>query len=200
MAEAITGMAGQVAAVTTSNQITKKALQHVRAHVIEIPTEKRIDPSTKNDPNPETRNTEDPFGELEHRGLIIVPPFDPLTLAMLHEQSTELGQCIEAMAINIEGFGHRFIPRVKLDDPENQVDDKTRSEVLKERARLTNFFEYVNNDTSFTEFRKRLRKDMESGGNGYFEVIRNAAGRPQSFAHIPGWQMRSEQGYPLCMV
>lgn len=177
-------------AATAGEAATKKALRGIRARVVEVPIEKRIDPSTKNSPNPETRVSEDPFRELEHRGLIIVPPFDPLTLAMLPENSTELGQCIEAMAVNIEGFGHRFIPRVKLDDRDVEVDDKTRQTVAKERCDLINFFEHATQDLSFTEFRKRIRRDLESTGNAYFEVIRNAAGRLQSFVHIPGWQMR----------
>lgn len=182
--------------VISSDQVSQKALRQVRARVIEIPVEKRIDPSTKSDPNPETKTGEDPFYELEHHGRIIVPPFDPLTLAMLEEQSSELGQCIEAMAVNIEGFGHRFTPRVKLDDPDVEVDEKTRKSVKSERVRLINFFENCTSNISFTEFRKRLRHDLESGGNGYFEVVRNAAGRLQSFVHIPAWQMRLSRQDP----
>lgn len=184
------------AATSASDGVNKKVLGKLRARVIEIPVEKHIDPSTKNDPQPETKVGEDPFHELEHRGLIIVPPFDPLTLAMLREHSTELGQCIEAMSVNIEGFGHRFIPRVKLDDPDIEVDDATRKAVKRERVKLINFFEHCNPDISFTEFRKRMRQDLESGGNAYFEVVRNAAGRLQSFIHIPAWQMRLSRQDP----
>lgn len=175
---------------TASDAVSRSALGRVRARVIEIPVNKKIDPSTKNDPRPETKTGEDPFHELEHRGLIIVPPFDPLTLAMLPEQSTELNQCIEAMAVNIEGFGHRFTPRVRVDDPDVDVPAKTMKDVKREKVKLINFFEHVTPDTSFTEFRKRMRTDMESVGWATFEVVRNAAGRLQSFHHIPAWQMR----------
>lgn len=171
---------------------TKKALRGLKARVIEVPVQKQIDPSTKNAPSPPTANSEDPFGELEHRGLIIVPPFDPLTLAMLPENSSELGQCIEAMAVNIEGFGYRFVSRIKTGDHEAMEDigDDVKKAVKSERCKLVNFFEHATQEISFTEFRKRLRKDMESGGNAYFEVVRNAAGRLQSLVHIPAWQMR----------
>lgn len=189
--------------VAAGEAATKKALRGIRARVIEVPVEKKIDPSTKGSPRPETKVSEDPFHELEHRGLILIPPFDPLTLAMLPENSTELGQCIEAMAVNIEGFGHRFIPRIKSDDPEvaAQMDEATKNAIRDERCKLINFFQHCTQDISFTEFRKRLRKDLESGGNGYFEVVRNAAGRLQSLIHIPGWQMRlSKQDVDPVMV
>lgn len=186
----VSAMADKVA--TLGEASTKKALRNIKARVIEVPVGKRIDPATKNTPNPETKTSEDPFHELEHRGLILVPPFDPLTLAMLPENSTELNQCIDAMAINIEGFGHRFTPRIRIDDPEikDEIGDDVKKAIRAERCKLINFFEHVSQDISFTEFRKRMRKDMESGGNAYFEVVRNAAGRIQSFVHVPAWQMR----------
>lgn len=189
--------AAQAKSVTnTSDGVSRRALGQVRARVIEIPINKKLDPSSKNSPNPETKVGEDPFNELEHRGLIIVPPFDPLTLAMLKEQSTELGPCIEAMKVNIAGLGHRFIPRIRLDDPDVDIPDEIKKAARKERVRLINFFEHCNPDTSFTEFRKRLRDDLESTGNAYFEVVRNVAGRLQSFVHIPSWQMRLSRQDP----
>lgn len=130
----------------------------------------------------------DPFSTLGNRGDIIEPPFDVLTLAMLNEHSSELGQCIEAMETNIDGFGHRLVSRVRLDDA--NIDDAIKTATQKERVILENFFAYAAMEDSFTAFRRKLRKDIEQTGNAYFEVIRSAAGRIQGFTHIPSYQMR----------
>ena len=88
---------------------------------------------------------EDPFKSLAANGQIIEPPFDMLTLALLPEHNSELGQCVEAMETNIEGFGHRLIPRIK----ELSKAPKPMLEgVKKERVGLVNFFSYASLDDS----------------------------------------------------
>jgi len=173
----------------TSSSVNQQALGGIRARVVGIV--KRVDDGQA--PSGTQTLPEDPFRTLAAEGKIIEPPFDMLTLAMLPEHSSELGQCIEAMQINIEGFGHRQRSRVRLEAPkgaEEKVAPETiRQEVLKERTYLVNFFEYATEE-SFVEFRKRLRKDEETTGNAYFEVIRGANGNIQAFKHIPSYQMR----------
>ena len=90
----------------------KKVLKRVGATIIDISkgladAENR-DGATKALPG-------DPFERLMGKGEIIEPPFDMLTLATLPEHNTEMGQCIEAMEVNIESFGHRFVPRIKAE-------------------------------------------------------------------------------------
>lgn len=121
-------------------------------------------------------------------GRLIAPPFDKLVLAMLPEQSTELGQVIDAMVTNIDGFGHRLESRIREADPELPKD--MRAKVMEERARLTNFFNTCCQDHSFNELRKRTRKDIESTGEGYWEVIRvPSTGEIVEFNHIPSYQV-----------
>lgn len=131
---------------------------------------------------------EDPFQAMTLEGRLIEPPFDTLTLAMLKEHSTELGQCIEAMVVNCESFGYRFVPRVKLDEP--GVPEELTAAVRRERVFLENFFAYANLKDSFTKLRRKKREDLETTGNAYWEVIRNAAGQIQGFNHLPSYQMR----------
>lgn len=133
---------------------------------------------------------EDPFHDLMTQGMVIEAPFDMLTLSMLPEHNSELNQVIEAMETNIEGFGHTFRPRVRLDDPEVEIPPELKKELRKERIRLDNFFNYASMRDSFTRLRRKTRRDIETTGNGYWEVIRNAAGRIQGFEHIPSYQMR----------
>jgi len=184
----------------------RKALRKIRARVIEVNTEKAgTSPSgltgATAKPGKSEAPPEEPFHTLARKGLVIEPPFDMLTLAMLVEHNSELGQCVEAMETNIDGTGFRFISRLKLDDiprdklpseggdapPDAPNPEMTRA--LREKTRLTNFFTY-STEESFTKFRRKLRRDLETTGNGYFEVLRNEKGDVQGFTHIPSYQMR----------
>lgn len=129
---------------------------------------------------------DDPFGALIGEGKIIEPPFDPLVLAMLPEQNTEMGPCVEAMVRNIDGYGHRFIPRVEAVDKGDQL----AKQIEGERVTLENFFAYASLDDSFVALRSKVRQDIETTGNGYLEVIRGENGKIQSLIHLPSYQMR----------
>ncbi len=129
------------------------------------------------------QSVEDPFSTLTAEGNIIEPPFDLLVLAMLPENNTELGQCLDAMEVNIEAFGYRFVPRYKGED------DKLLKKIKEEKVKLINFFAYCTSE-SYTDYRRKLRKDLEATGNCFSEVIRDKNGNIQSFSHIPSYQMR----------
>jgi PBSX family phage portal protein len=165
-----------------SNNSNKKALRNVKVKI--IGTRKAVDQAQGTKTLPE-----DPFKALVTDGHIIEPPFDLLSLSMLPESSSELNQCVESMQVNIEGFGHRQNCRIKLDDNEEKIPESIKKEVKKEKTFLINFFEYATEE-SYVGFRKKLRKDIETTGNGYYEVIRSMTGKIQSFKHIPSYQMR----------
>lgn len=131
----------------------------------------------------------DPFVQLTQEGRLVEPPLDMLTLAMLTENSTEIGPAIEAMAVNVESFGWKLDPRVPLDE-------NTSPEILeilsKESATAENFF-----DTAFVEggpleeLREYLRKDIEATGNFYVEFVEiPGTGEIDGFNHLPAWTMR----------
>jgi len=132
-------------------------------------------------------STTDDLGAMVAKGEIVEPPFDLLVLSMLNEHSTELNQCIEAMEINIDGFGHRFIPRVDMD---KNPPDGLKNEVNQERIRLENFFAYASIEDSFTMTRRKIRKDLELNGNGCMEVVRGLDGKIQGLNHVPSYQVR----------
>jgi PBSX family phage portal protein len=188
----------------TSNAVNKSSLRNVRARVIELPV-KKANGSEKETPKPSNVLPEEPFASLMEQGRVIEPPFDMLTLSMLVENSSELNQCIEAMEVNIEGYGHRFVSRLRTSvvDKSDDVDgskpgDKQPPEVVaakEEYARCANFFQYCTDD-SFVAFRRKLRRDLEMTGNAYFEVLRageaNEAAPAEicAFTHMPSYQMR----------
>lgn len=131
----------------------------------------------------------DPFVRLEHAGKILRPPFDPLLLAILPENSTEVGPAIDAMAVNCEAFGWRLEPRIP-------VSESTSIEVLeilaRERVVAENFFESACQDeNSFDDLRDKLRRDFESGGMFYVEFLETpGTGELDGLNHLPAWTMR----------
>jgi len=132
---------------------------------------------------------EDPdLSGLINQGRIIVPPFDPLIMAMLPENSTILEQCVSSMEVNIDGFGHRFVRRVPVEMPNIPPDVKTN--VAAEQVWLQNLFAHFCGDLSFVGWRRRIRRDLEITGNAYTEVVKNGAGKIDQLVHIPSYQMR----------
>lgn len=121
-------------------------------------------------------------------GQLVVPPYDLQTLALLSEQSSVLGPLIEAMETNVDGFGHRLTCHVNLDD--DKIDDALKRQCEIERRQLDNFFLYVSPDESFTSLRRRTRRDLESTGNAYWEVIRNRRAEIVALKHLPAHMMR----------
>jgi len=175
-------------AAAASNRANQNGLREARlsALVSVQDVEKRFDNGAE--PGQTQTIPEDPFSSMAAEGEVVQPPFDMLTLAMLPEHSSELNQCVEAMEINIEGFGHRQKSRVDTSEM-SEAPKALLNEVHKESVFLTNFFEYATEE-SFVYFRRKLRKDLETTGNAYYEVIRDAKGAIQSFKHIPSYQMR----------
>jgi len=167
----------------SANVANKRSLGKVHARVIKVE-------KADGKPGESQALPDDPFSALTDTGKVIEPPFDTLALAMLPENNTEMEPCIAAMEINIEGFGHRFVPRVKTMLPGGKKPPVAlANKVGNEKIRLENFFAYCTKE-SFVSFRRKLRRDLESTGCGYFEVIRDNVGRIQSFVHLPSYQMR----------
>lgn len=72
---------------------------------------------------------------------------------------------------------------------QTRIDDMTIAMRL-EKAKLEAFFRFCCLDESFISLRMKSRQDKEVMGNGYWEVLRNAAGEPAQFTYIPGFTVR----------
>lgn len=148
----------------------------------------------------------------------ILPPYDPRQLSAMFERSTALRPNIDVYKTNIEGFGHRFEPTVKLDAED--IDAQIRSALMQEKladndhtpdvpdtevaaAKLTletqmqfekmrveQFFSYAGGDISFVELRERTRLDLEVTGNAYWEVLRNNLGEVSQIVLLPSVSVR----------
>jgi PBSX family phage portal protein len=97
---------------------------------------------------------------------IIQPPYNLRQLDRLSLDSNSLHPCIEAMVTNVDGTGYEF--KADDEDPEDAHDD-SRIYALKE------FFDQPWPTMSFGTMRKNYRRQLERTGNGFFEVLRNAA-------------------------
>ena len=129
--------------------------------------------------------TEDPFKGLYGDG-ILEPPYDLDFLARLPEDSNILSQCIEAMETNIDGIGFTLEPR----DGAKDNDGAVRKEAEDERRKLLHFFEFCNQDIPYSQLRRRVRRDLETLGNGYWEILRDGKGDIVWIEHIEGYTMR----------
>ncbi len=85
-----------------------------------------------NDPIPEatSRDDHDARHDIFNQAGAIPPPFEPEVLALVFEDSNSLRQNVDAYAVNIDGFGHRFEPAIEL-DKEDAI-EKVRDAMLME--------------------------------------------------------------------
>jgi len=126
---------------------------------------------------------EDEFSSLyytagQQNNLFLQPPFEPNVLLSLVQTNNVLNQCIEAMEVNIDSTGHEFVPV-----EEGKDIDKAEEKIAQ------SFFDEPYPNISMTEIRRKLRRQMESIGYGFIEVLRNVAGdvvgmRSVETAHI----------------
>lgn len=113
---------------------------------------------------------------------VIRPPYNPNILKILPEENNILAQCIEAYVENIENTGHTFVYVGE------EGGDQSK-EALNELMRLKDFVEAPNELYTLTELRKRVRRDRETYGYAFIEVVRNLAGEVDKVYHIPAHTM-----------
>ena len=121
----------------------------------------------------------DPFQQFYSKHQILAPPYTFAKLMRIYEESDILQTCVESMVNNVDGFGYEFI--FQGDD----IKDKEKPEAQARKESLSDFFAYINDTQSFTAVRKLMRTDLETLGNGGFEIVRNRMNKPQMFFHVP---------------
>lgn len=97
--------------------------------------------------------------------MVIRPPYDRTRLLRFRQENNTLGQCIAAMEVNVDGTGYEIERR----DEEPMTDeDKNRVQGIKD------FFDEPWPGMSMTTLRRKARRDLESVGDAYLEVLTNA--------------------------
>jgi PBSX family phage portal protein len=138
------------------------------------------------DPRGSQQMTYDPFAIQYEKNVAIKPPYDPTTWALMLERNTRLRSCVDVMARNTVGLGWDIVP------VEDFKEDDTAGKIAfeAERARISKLFMDPNDELPFTETAYLAGIDEYSTGNGYLELVRNAAGEPVGIWHIPSHTMR----------
>lgn len=176
----------------SSGKKTTEGLKPVLKCVVIGGRDKAIKKDMADGRDPSAALPEDPFTHSYDTDRLIVPPFSMLTLSTMPEVNTELGPSLDAMQVNIEKMGHRILPRPG-------VIPKTTGEIPENVKReidvAINFFDNAVLDEevgSLSELRSRMRRDLETTGNAFIEVIpsSNDPLKPAGFEHIPAWMVR----------
>lgn len=102
---------------------------------------------------------------------ILEPQFKPGNLFAVASHNNTLLQCVEAMEVNIDGTGHTI--QLQPGENEEEATDGKKKKLDPEREALEQFFAEPFPGRSMIELRRELRRDIETTGNGYLEVIRN---------------------------
>jgi len=140
---------------------------------------------SEGDSPPDKSKSQKPWERYKGEHTLIDPPYDYSDLLTVIERSNVLGACIATMEVNVDGFGH-FFERLKGVDPEDLDYEKAETELND----LNDFFNNVNYDMSFREIRKRTRRDLESFGNAYWEIIRDGKGAVAEINHVPAQSIK----------
>lgn len=105
--------------------------------------------------------------DIEARGQIVSPTYDPILLALLTQHNNTLLQCLQAMSVNIDGTGYE----IERADGEPLTDDDKKKVLM-----IKQFFDEPYPGESLITQRRAMRHDIESVGWGCLEVIRNEGG------------------------
>lgn len=124
-----------------------------------------VDPTSKSQSSDEI--TDDTLITLGLNGRIISPPLSQEQLVLLQENSSELGQIIDAMITGVAGFGGR----VHLREMKDSAKEVHASLIAEEQEYLETFFKFPNPEGSFKKLIKESLEDYESTGNMYWELI-----------------------------
>lgn len=145
-------------------------------------------------------------------------PYPPEPLVRLYERSSALRPCVEAMTVNVHGFGVQIKPKIDLtaadvnrqvsdillsrriqngeEDPPDPTDAEVEEELRRiergarvEKLRLEAFLKNCAKE-GLVALRMKVSTDYEVTGNGYVEVVRDAAGRIARLNYCPSVNMR----------
>ena len=101
------------------------------------------------------------------RDKVIDPPLSLGELSVLAEFSTELRQTCDAMAVGVDGFGHRLLLRPMTEDQKKSL----QKQIDEEEDFLNHFFNYPNSEESFVKLRRESTQEKELTGNSYWELV-----------------------------
>lgn len=120
-------------------------------------------------------------------GIIEEPPFDYESLEAVLEKSDVVASNIGAYEQNIVGFGFDVSLVEEVEDTKKHIDSVKKIKGL--------FVDPNRNFESYTSISKRMVRDRETFGTGYYEVVRNIKGEIAELYYIPSKKIRIMRDY-----
>ncbi|HUU21630.1 MAG TPA: phage portal protein [Phycisphaerae bacterium] len=120
-------------------------------------------------------------------GEFVQPVYNPQIWAHAPKMNTRLARCIRTFARNTVGLGWTIEPVKKLT---KKTEEQERKEVAWQTDALREVLNYPNPRMPLTNVLYLMKVDEETTGNGYIEVVRNAAGRIVKLFHVPAVTVR----------
>lgn len=114
---------------------------------------------------------------------VMEPDLPYALLLKAAKANSALNQCVEAYVVNIESYGYQL----EYVGPPGK---ETKPVMQAEKTVAIDFLNNCSEDGSLRDIRERRRRDIEYMGEGYFEVTRDAGGRPTSINHVPTVNLR----------
>ncbi len=166
-------------------EISKQLLENELGTSVTVSPTTVVSKEENNVINAHEVDVDDEFEELyvnmsQPEAMVIRPPYDPKVLKNIVTKNNTVGQCIQAMEVNIDGTGYAIEP------PLGTERDEADPSVLG----LTEFFDEPYPGESFLTMRRKLRVDMESVGYGYLAVLRTTKGELTFLQHIRAENIR----------
>lgn len=96
------------------------------------------------------------------------------------------------------GVPESMVPPIQQPTDQEVIDTiaTIRDAAAIESARLESFFKYCCAESSFVTLRRQTRQDLETTGNGYWEVLRDKRGRISEFKYLPAYTVRLRKTDP----
>jgi len=112
---------------------------------------------------------------------VVEPPYNLDYLAKLYEVSPAHMAAVDAKVTNIVGLGYEFHESHRTQNRLSRVTnedtlDRVRTRIQNARLRLDDWLDGVNSEETFIETLRKVMTDLETTGNGYFEVGRITKG------------------------
>jgi PBSX family phage portal protein len=127
---------------------------------------------------------------------VVLPPYNLDYLAKLYVKSSPHYAAINAKVSNIVGLGYDFVEsnstKSKIDDMEDKEKAaKYRKKLQREKNKLIEFLDELNQEDEFSETLTKVWRDYEATGNGYLEIGREeATGNIGYIGHVPSTTIR----------
>lgn len=132
----------------------------------------------------------DPFHDFYGAFGLVTPPYGEASYDVItrrYDASDVLQSAIDAMVTNICAFG------VQLVGYRSDLPPESNDEIAKERARIQVALDSMSSLGGFNAVRKRVRRDLDLFGDGYYEVLRDGDGRLVGLEHIPAGTVRKSR-------